>query len=524
MREGTPMAHPPEDLRELLGRLEAAGELLRVRQEVDPLNFEIAAFIRHSENAANQAVLFERVRGYETPVVANLYGSIGRCAMAAGIEPSADDLARLRRNPRASAGGLASFSVDGYTLSETDRVGAALLRERIVAAEIAAAQGEFPLALSENPPCQEVVHRGNVHYADLFPTPMLCEGDAAHFINPGGLVQRDPDSGVLNVGCHRHQVDVSRYGRGRIGARTGEFTDGWRIFRKYEERGEDCPAALCIGLDPVSELLNCYTSPHLFGDRPYSELNSAGAIYGHSLPMAKCVSIDLEVPANTEIVIEGIMPAGGRVEEGPMAEYTDLVHGHGAWPFLEITAITHRRAPYCHVLLSGRSEEHRVLSIITGWGMEEGLVARARRHFPNVVDAAFFPGSHISHAVVSFKKRYEDEERQIAHYLLSTNWFKFLTLVDDDVDPHNAEEVEWARGMRIGQADQVIVLPHMRTWALDPLCDEHQRVTKVAFLATRPFGQRYERTGPPAATLAATAAAFDEARRAQATAPAPAGR
>ena len=121
----------------------------------------------------------------------------------------------------------------------------------------------------------------------------------------------------------------------------------------------------------------------------------------------------------------------------------------------------------------------------------------ARRHFPNVVDAAFFPGSHISHAVVSFKKRYEDEERQIAHYLLSTNWFKFLTLVDDDVDPHNAEEVEWARGMRIGQADQVIVLPHMRTWALDPLCDEHQRVTKVAFLATRPFGQRYVRTRPP---------------------------
>src|SRR5439155_288998 len=173
---------------------------------------------------------------------------------------------------------------------------------------------EFPLALVENAPCQEVVHRGNVYYADLFPTPMLCEGDAAHFINPGGLVQRDPDSGVLNVGCHRHQVDVSRYGRGRIGARTGE--------------------------------------------------------------------------------------------------YTDLVHGHGAWPFLEITAITHRCAPYCHVLLSGRSEEHRVLSIITGWGMEEGLVARARRHFPNVVDAAFFPGSHISHAVVSFKKRYEDGARQ----------------------------------------------------------------------------------------------------------------
>ena len=99
------MAHPPEGLRELLERLEAAGELLRVRQEVDPHNFEMAAFIRHSENAANQAVLFERVRGYETPVVANLYGSIGRCAMAAGAEPGADDLARLRRDPRASAGG-----------------------------------------------------------------------------------------------------------------------------------------------------------------------------------------------------------------------------------------------------------------------------------------------------------------------------------------------------------------------------------------------------------------------------------
>ena len=114
-----------------------------------------------------------------------------------------------------------------------------------------------------------------------------------------------------------------------------------------------------------------------------------------------------------------------------------------------------------------------------------------------MVDIGIVAGSHAFHAVVSMKKTYEGEDRQVLQYLLATQYFKFVTVVDDDIDPHNSEQVEWAKATRAGRRpEDYIVSPQMPTWEMDPEIDRHWRVTKLGILATRDIGESYTQPAP----------------------------
>jgi 2,5-furandicarboxylate decarboxylase 1 len=240
----------------------------------------------------------------------------------------------------------------------------------------------------------------------------------------------------------------------------------------------------------------------------------AGVIFGEPFQMVKCKTIDVEVPANAEIIIEGICPPppDNEIDEGPMMEFTDYAGTIvEPLPYMEITAITHRRNPIYHTCMSGKSEEHRVGCIWSHFGKEQMTLTLVKKQFPHVQDIGIFAGSHGFHAAVSLKKMYEGEDRQLLYYLMATKYFKYITIVDDDIDPHNSEQVEWARAVRAGKSrDDFVIVPQITTWPMDPEIDEHLRTTKLGVLATRDINEHYEVPSPDKEIMKKTKSLFEK--------------
>jgi len=491
------------DLNAFIDLLEREGELVRVSEPVDARNFELASIVQHMENGPNKAVLFENVKGYDMPVVANLYGSVHRVGLALGVEPTAAQVEEFRDDSRGSPGGLGGMSgrkFNGFSMSERERAELVLAKETLLESDTLAHAKGAPYVIVDSGACQETVITEDIDVTKMLPVVHHLKQDASPYITPAGLVQKDPENGVVNIGVRRHMVCPERYGPKRIGVQIGSQTPGGKIVQKWHERGEPCPMALCIGTDPATAILSTYSSPHYWMDPPYSEFDMTGVIRGEPLELVKCKTVDLEVPTNTQIVIEGLCPPppDNKIDEGPMMEFTDysgtVVE---AIPYLEVTAITMRRNPIYHTTMSGNSEEHRVGGIWSRLGYERMALELVKRQFHHVKDIGIMAGSHGFHAVVSLKKTYEGEDRQLLHHLMATQYFKYITVVDDDVDVHSSEQVEWAKACRAGRTpDDFIVYPKLPTWPMDPEIDEHWRVTKLGILATRAIDESYEVPAP----------------------------
>jgi UbiD family decarboxylase len=490
-------------MREFIDWLKETDELVVVTEEVDPRNFELSSIVQHMENGPNKAVLFENVKGFDMPVVANLYGTVHRCAMAVGIEPTPEQIEKYKDDPRGSPGAMSGMSgrkMNGFAMDQISRAEMILTKELLLDADRRAYAKECPYVMVDSGPCQEVVITDNIDVLKLLPVVWHLREDAGPYITPGGLVQKDPDNGLLNIGVRRHMVSYERYAPNQIGVQIGTQTPGGKIIEKYHDRGEPCPMAICLGADPVTQLLSTYSSPHYWMDPPYSEFDMTGVIRDRSLELVKCKTIDLEVPASTEIVIEGYSPPppNNKIDEGPMMEFTDYSGTVvAAIPYMEVTAITHRQNPIFHTTMSGNSEEHRVGCIWSFMGYEQMALEMIKKQFPHVQDIGICAGSHGFHAIVSMKKTYEGEDRQVLQYLLATQYFKFVTVVDDDIDPHNSEQVEWAKATRAGRRpEDFIVSPQMPTWEMDPEIDKYWRVAKLGILATRDIEETYAQPAP----------------------------
>jgi UbiD family decarboxylase len=504
-------------MREMLEWMEQEGELVRIKESVDPRNFELSAIVQLMENGPNKAVFFEKVKGFDMPVVSNLYGSIHRCAMAVGIEPTPEQIERYQDDPRGSPGAMAGMSgrkMNGFAMDPRTRAEMILIKELLLDADRRAYKKERPYVMVDSAPCQEVVIKDKIDVLNMLPVVWHLREDASPYITPGGLVQKDPDNGLLNIGVRRHMVSHERYQPDQIGVQIGTQTPGGRIIQKYNDRGQPCPVAICLGPDPVTQLLSTYSSPHYWMDPPYSEFDMTGVIRNKALELVKCKTIDLEVPADTEIVIEGLCPPppDNKIDEGPMMEFTDYSGTVvAAIQFMNVTAITHRKNPIFHTCMSGNSEEHRVNCIWAFMGYEQMALEQIKRQFPHVKDIGICAGSHGFHAIVSLKKTYEGEDRQVLQYMLATQYFKFVTVVDDDIDPHNSEAVEWAKATRAGRhVEDYIISPQMPTWEMDPEIDKYWRVAKLGILATRDIGETYSQPTPDPAMMEKMRAVYEK--------------
>jgi len=492
---------PVNSLRDFLAKLSERGELFRVRKEVDPTTFEVPAIIRHVEEERGQAVFFERLKGYDVAIASNVYGSVSRCAMALDLEPSQREIELYKNDSRGSGVGMAGCTRRSYRLDAYER--ACIVKMRMALENALERSGEFPIKTVSSSPFKQVILKNGVDILKTIPIIWHCAEDAGPFITAGVWITKDPETGRYGMEIFRSQVTPETYGPNRMGALFSVHSDTHDRLLRYEMRDEPMQAAVVIAAEPAVQMCAAYAAP-----RGVDEFELAGALKGSSIEMVKCETVDLLVPASAEIVIEGVVLPNVRMAEGPMAEFTDYYREERApKPVFEARAITYRERPIYHTIMSGMSDEHRTLSALVGWGWERRVLEKLRKEFPTVKAVANNLGSDLFHLVVSMKKLREGDDRRLLYYIMGLDisvFYKYVTIVDDDIDVYNPDQVEWARCMRAGTPDSYVIFPDMYTHNLDPMGrltgpPAHQRltVTKLGILATHRVGEVYRRPGPP---------------------------
>lgn len=429
------------DLRQFMDVLERDGDLLRVSQEVDR-RFEISGYIRRTSDAQGPALLFENVKGSDIPVLGGLYSS--RRLMLKALEATEDN------------------AVDSY----------------LAAMKNLAAPKRVPTG-----PCKEVVHTGKDVSLDRLPIPVFSELDSGPFITAGVAISKDIDDGGRNASIYRFEKhDATHLGM------LAEPPHHLGIhYRKAEQSGRPLEVAIAIGVSPGVQICTQWEAPY-----GVDELTLAGALQGAPLEVVKCETVDLEVPARAEIIIEGRIAPNERRMEGPFGEYTGYYTGAYPKPVIEVTAITHRRGPIFQAALTGLpTTDNHVMKMIP---MEASCYAFLKQRFPGVRKVHFHGAGGVGLlCIVAMRQNTKYEARNMLATMLSAQGTKVVIAVDEDVDLFDMDKVMWAVCTR-SQADRdLIVLPRMAAFQLDPSMPERGVMTTMGIDATRPFGEEFEK-------------------------------
>lgn len=427
-----------KDLREFVAALEERGDLIRIEEEVD-WEYEAVALTRQSSAINGPALFFEKMKDSEFGCLSGIFGASRRVALALG-----HDYEYLLRNFKE----LESKQLP--THSTTEAV------------------------------CQEVVVTGSD--IDILSLPLLrhFEHDGGRYLTAGLQVAKDPETGVSNVSIHR-QLPLSREHL-TVFAPPGRHLR--TIIERWEDRGEMAEMAVVLGADPVTQIASQARAP--FG---VDEFEIAGGMRGEPLEMVQCKTIDLEVPANAEIIIEGVIEQGRLEMDGPFGEYPGTYSAAKPAPVMRVTAITHRRDAFYQNTLTGTpmTENH--------WMMQPGATAmayrEAQRITPEVKSVHITPGGTTRHhVVVSIRKRHPAEPRNLMLSLLASGLgAKQVTVVDDDIDPYDLQQVEWAVNTRMQPDKDIVIVPDLYSPTLDPSAPAARTSAKMGIDATAPLGE-----------------------------------
>jgi 4-hydroxy-3-polyprenylbenzoate decarboxylase len=399
-----------ENLQDFIAELDRAGELLRVKAPVSP-NLEITqiADVMSKSPGGGKALLFENVEGSEFPVLINAYGSERRICMALGV----DDLETLAARLRGFIEMEPPKSVrDGFRMLP---LGLDVLKF-------------FPRKV-KTAPCQEVVHRGDD--VDLSRLPILTcwPKDGGPFVTFPVVFTRSLATGRRNAGMYRLQV----FDRRATGMHWHIHKDGSHYYGEYRKAGKRMPVAVAIGTDPAVTYAATAPLP-----RNADEMLLAGFIRRKPVPMTRCVTVDLEVPAEAEFVIEGYVDPGELRLEGPFGDHTGYYSLTDDYPVFHVTAVTHRRRPVYFTTIVGRPP------------MEDCYLARAtERIFLPLLNAVlpevrdyWLPWEGVFHniTVASIDKEYPGHARRVMSALWGQGQMSFcksLVMVDASVDLKN---------------------------------------------------------------------------------------
>jgi 2,5-furandicarboxylate decarboxylase 1 len=335
-----------------------------------------------------------------------------------------------------------------------------------------------PPRLVSRAPCKEVIHTGsNVDLTQL-PIPIFSERDPAPFITLGLSISRDPKTGGKNTSIYRLQLK----GRNRLGIMAQHLV---RQLVEAESLGKGLPIAIAIGTDPVLPLATQWMAPY-----GTDELALAGALRGEAVEVVKAETIDLEVPATAEIVIEGTVLPNVREVEGPFGEVSGYYTPSNAKPIIEVSAITHRKNPIYQAALTGMpTTENHVLKQLP---LEATFYWMLKKEFPGV-KAVHFPaaGTVGMICVIAMKQAYECEARNVIATMMGTRRNKITIVVDEDVDLYDMEKVLWAIATRTQADEDVIVFPRVVATAMDPSVRKLRVGSALGIDATKPFGQPF---------------------------------
>ncbi len=332
--------------------------------------------------------------------------------------------------------------------------------------------------------------------ADLrkVPIPVHSEGDAGRYLGSGVTITKDPDTGIRNEAILRVQLtDDPHKAPFWMAAR-----HNYSHYMKYVARGEPMPMAFAIGLHPVYEIMANWSGRH----EEFDELEYAAGVLGETIEMVKCETIDLEVPAHAEIIIEGLVHPTDRLPEGPFGEFTTLGTGaEGPAPVFTTTAITHRKDPIFRHMQATWFTDHQPLITLP---MEAAYYNRLRETHgnTNVLDVFVPPWASQFMMIVQVEAKWDGQVSDMLMSALSgpNLHVKVVIAVDEDVDIYNAEDVLWAIACRCNPADDVWVHRGSRLHPLDvsiPEVGDDYTVMriggKLAIDATKPPTWRAER-------------------------------
>jgi 2,5-furandicarboxylate decarboxylase 1 len=431
-----------QDLRSFVADYERAfpGEVVRVTEPVS-LDFDVMALVLEYERRRRFPILLlERVQGSDIPIVCNVVASRRALAFALGVPEAKLALEYARR-----------------------------IKDPIK-----------PMAVTD-PPFHRHVLTGSSLDLGRLPIPTYFPGDAGRYLTAGLLVARDPETGVETEGYHRFQVK----GRDRMGVSLHSRRRMFEYQRRAEALKQPLPCAIALGVHPLVSMGSLAYPPPDVG-----KFEVVGGLLGQPLEVAPCVSIDLQVPAAAEIVIEGEILPGVREPEGPFGEFTGYFSRRSTEHVFVARAIAMREQPWFQSIGSGRAGDH-----ITTLGLvrEAEIHNALSRVIPNVTGVHVpLSGTSSFTAYVAIKQSRPGEAKHVIPIVLGVDhYLKLVIVVDDDIDVFDESDVLWAVATRMQADRDLVTIAGSLGAMLDPSTDDRGVTAKLGIDATRPFGEPF---------------------------------
>lgn len=414
------------DLRDFIKHLESQGELVRVQRAVNP-KLEITEICDRVLKKGGPALLFENPIGYNTPVLANLFGTEKRVALGMGQ----DSIEKL-----SEVGELLAY------LRQPDPP--ASLKDAWDKAPILKQVLNMAPRLVKSAACQS--HILADEQVDLYQLPIqTCwPQDAAPLITWPLVVTRGPNKERQNLGIYRMQL----LGKNKLIMRWLSHRGGALDFQEFQQRypGEPYPVSVALGADPATILGAVTPVPDTL-----SEYAFAGLLRGAKTQLVKSISNDLQVPASAEFILEGYIQSGELADEGPFGDHTGYYNEIDQFPVMTVTHITHRDKPIYHSTYTGKPPDEPA---ILGLALNEVFVPILKKQFPEISDFYLPPeGCSYRLAIVTMKKQYAGHAKRVMmgvwSFLRQFMYTKFVIVTDDDINARDWQDVIWALTTRM---------------------------------------------------------------------------
>ncbi len=403
------------DLREFIAALEKAGELKRIPFEVDP-HLEITEFADRAVKSGGPALLFEKPKGYNVPVLINSLASDKRMQIALQVDQFQDIADRISE----------------YLQMQMPQ---GLLGKLSMLPKLAEMGSFFPKKVSSGP-CQEVVLKGD--QIDLRQIPVLTcwPQDGGPYITLPMVFTKNPETGKRNCGMYRMQVYDAR----TTGMHWQTHKQGAEHYRRRFKAGETrMDVAVAIGADPTVMYSAILPLPP-----DLDEMMIAGFLRKKPVEMVQCLTVDVDVPANAEYVLEGYVELGELRTEGPFGDHTGFYSLEDEYPVFHVTCLTHRKNPiYATTIVGPPPMEDYYM----GKAIERTFLPLMRMQIPEIRDMCL-PAEGVFHnlMIVAIRKSYPMQARKVMHAIWGLGqamFSKCIVVVDEEVDIHNYSEVAW---------------------------------------------------------------------------------
>ncbi len=429
-------------LRDFIEELNRRGDLISVPHPLDT-RYEISAVLSEMGKKEAPAILFERVRGHQLPVVGNLLGTRKRLALALGIDP-----------------------------------------EKLFEEFPKRMEKRLPPVLTRDASPKEVVKKGRgLDLIKFLPILTHYARDSGPYITSGFSSARDPETGVIGRGLHRMELrGKDRLGISLLNPPLSE------IYGKYKRKQRRMEIATVIGMDPLIFIASILKAP-----TGMDKLSIAGGIRGKAVPMVKAENVDLEIPAFAEVLIEGYIDPKGKEEDGVLGESSGYYMGFSKSPTIQVTAVTFRKSAIYHAIVPWSLEVDNLLYLVHGLD----FVPKMKREIPSIREIRLIPGTFGAHAVISLDTENKGEIRRALSLALSFTNIKKVIAVNTDINIQDDRELEWAMATRFQADKDLIVMANLRGQPIDPSSGDGFLTAKMGLDATKPRPEGFEKVGVP---------------------------